>query len=221
MPLRCSTAESSRRRCRRARARAGVLTLAAALALPAQPLVAQDTGPIFQLQPGLTTADFYSAPEDVASTTGFMVRFLTRFRTGRAWLNPVIGASFLPYGSTGTGIRNTDAPTLLAGNVVRLLDRRGSGWYSLELPILVAHSPGAGPTGNVRDYGRDVVVQPTLYVHLGERLFGSFGAAWSRLDLYAFLEQNLTPNLDPGRGTRDRINPVAAFGISLAAGGAK
>ena len=200
-------------------ARRGVAALG--FTLVARSLLAQASGPVFQIQPGLATADFYSAPGDAASTTGFLLRFLTRFPTGRMWLNPVIGAALLPYGSTGTGNRNTDAPTLFAGNVFRLVDGGAARWISLELPVLVTHAPGAGPTGNVRDYGRDLVVQPTLYVHLGPRLFSDFGAQWSRVDLYAYLEQNLTPNRDPVRDARDRLNPVAVFGVSLGLGPAR
>jgi len=162
------------------------------------------------------TADFYSASEGTASSTAFLLRFMTRFPTGNMWLHPVIGASFTPYGTTGTGVRNTDAPTLFAGNVFLLIQaQRGSGWVSVELPVLVVHSPGAGSTGSMRDFGRDLILQPTAYVHLGSRLFRDFGARWSRLDLFGFLEQNLTPNRNSATGRRDRLNPVAAFGVSV------
>jgi hypothetical protein len=175
---------------------------------------------VFQLQPGLLTADFYSAGEDVTSSTAFLLRFITRFPTGRAWLNPLIGVSFTPYGSTGIDVRNTDAPTVFAGNVFTLVrETRTGGWLTVELPVLVAHTPGAGPTGTVRDYGRDVIVQPTVYVHFGATLFRDFGAQWSRLDAFALLEQNLTPGRNVLSGDRDRLNPVAVFGVSLSLGG--
>jgi hypothetical protein len=180
----------------------------------------ETTRPEFRLQAGLATTDFVSAPAGATSTTAFLVRFATRFPTGRRWLTPLIGASFTPYGSTGTSSRNTDAPTLFAGNIITLLDAtRTSGWLSLELPVLITHSPGAGPTGNVRDYGRDLVAQPTAFVHLGARLLRDLGLVWSRFDLFASVEQNLTPNRDQTSGRRDRLNPVAAFGASITLSG--
>lgn len=175
--------------------------------------------PVFQLQPGLSITSFVSTPEE-ASTTGFIVRFQTRFPMRRAWLQPVIGATLTPYGTTGFGVRNTDAPTIFAGNIFTVIDaRRGSGWLTAEVPLVIAHAPGAANSGSVREYGRDVLLQPTLYVHIGRRIFGEFGAAWSRLDFFAILEQNLTPNRHPDTGARDFFNPVAVIGASLTLGG--
>lgn len=186
------------------------------MALPAFPVAAQD--PVFQLQPGLSTADFVSVAEGIESTTGFSLRFATRFPTSQSWLTPVIGAVLLPYGSTGTGSRNTDAPTLFVGNVFSIKSASPSGWFSIELPVLLTHSPGAGPTGNPRDFGRDLVVMPTLYLHLGARALGDLGSFWSRLDVFGQVEQNLTPNRDPEGGRRDRLNPVATVGASFTVG---
>lgn len=194
--------------------RAAIAASAGLLAWPGA-AVAQ-RGPVFQLQPGIQVSDFVSVPEGTATNTAFSVRFTTRFPTGSQWLTPVVGALFLPYGSTENTIRNTDAPTIFAGNIFTLLPAsRTSGWLSLELPVLVAHSPGAGPTGSVRDYGRDLVAVPTIYLHLGGRALSEFGTIWSRLNVFAQLEQNLTPNRDPANGRRDRFNPVATFGLSL------
>jgi hypothetical protein len=188
-----------------------------AAAPPCQAQVPVD--PVFQLQPGLTTGNFVSAAED-ASTTAFSVRFQTRFPTPSAWFQPVIGATFTPYGSTGFGVSNTDAPTLFVGNIFTLLDaRRGSGWVTLEMPLIIAHAPGAASSRNPREYGRDLVAQPTVYVHLGRRLFDDFGAAWSRFDLFVLLEQNLTPNRHPDTRARDHFNPVSVVGASLTLGG--
>ncbi len=186
------------------------------LALPALPAAAQ--GPVFQLQPGTSIADFLSVEEGVESTTGFSLRFVTRFPTSWSWLTPVIGAVLLPYGSTGTGNRNTDAPTLFVGNVFSIGSPSPSGWFSVELPVLLTHSPGAGPTGNPRDFGRDLVVMPSLYVHLGARALGDLGSFWSRLDVFGQVEQNLTPNRDPSSGRRDRLNPIATVGASFTVG---
>lgn len=176
------------------------------------------SGPVFELQPGITVADFVSVPQGTATNTAFSLRFATRFPTGLTWLTPVIGAVVLPYGSTQNTIRNTDAPTLFAGNIFALLPAaRTSGWLSVEVPLLIAHSPGAGPSGSVRDYGRDLVVIPTVYLHLGPRALRELGSLWSRLNLIAQLEQNLTPNRGLS-GSRDRLNPIATIGVSLSIG---
>jgi hypothetical protein len=199
-------------------------TIAAATAMAVLfPLgsVRAQQGPVFQLQPGLQVSDFVSVPDETVTNSAFSVRFTTRFPTASRWLMPVVGVVLLPYGSTQNTIRNTDAPTIFAGNIFALLPRSSSaGWLSIELPLLIAHSPGAGPTGNVRDYGRDLVVVPTLYLHLGGRMLNEFGAVWSRLNIFVQMEQNLTPNRDPASGDRDFFNPVATFGVSLRIGGA-
>lgn len=203
------------------RARHGRRLLVAACLLFAPVSVARaQGGPVFQVQPGLQVTDFVSVPEDIRTNSAFSMRFSTRFPTTIPWLMPVLGASFLPYGTTENTIRNTDAPTLFAGNIFTLLrPARSGGWVSLELPLLIMHSPGAGPTGAVRDYGRDLFVAPSIYIHAGERGLRELGSFWSRLLLYAQVEQNLTPNRDPVRGGRDYFNPVATFGAALRIGG--
>ncbi len=176
---------------------------------------------MFELQPGITVADFVSVPSGTATNTAFSLRFATRFPTGLTWLTPVVGAVVLPYGSTQNTIRNTDAPTVFAGNIFSVLPAdRASGWLSIEVPLLIAHSPGAGPTGALRDYGRDLVVIPTVYLHLGSRALRELGSIWSRLNLIAQLEQNLTPNRGLS-GSRDRLNPIATIGVSLSIGAAR
>ena len=175
-------------------------------------------GPVFELQPGISVADFISVPEGTATNTAFSLRFATRFPTGLSWLTPVVGAVLLPYGSTENTLRNTDAPTLFAGNIFVLMPaNRTSGWLSIEVPLLLTHSPGAGPTGALRDYGRDLVVIPTVYLHLGDRALRELGSIWSRLNTFFQLEQNLTPNRGP-TGSRDRLNPIATVGLSLSIG---
>lgn len=191
---------------------AGVFLLALSSRADAQ------RAPVFELQPGFTIADFVSVPEGTATNTAFSLRFATRFPTGLTWLTPVVGAVVLPYGSTQNTVRNTDAPTLFAGNIFSLLPAsRTSGWLSIEVPLLLAHSPGAGPSGSVRDYGRDLVVIPTVYLHLGPRALRELGTIWARLNLIAQIEQNLTPNRGLS-GSRDRLNPVATIGLSLSTG---
>ena len=176
-------------------------------------------GPIFELQPGITVFDIVSTPEGTISNTAFSLRVATRFPTALKWLTPVVGAVLLPYGSTENTVRNTDAPTLFVGNIFPLLaPARTAGWLSIEVPLLIAHSPGAGPTGSVRDYGRDLVVVPTVYFHLGARALREFGTVWSRLSVFGQLEQNLTPNRDPATGDRDYFRPFATIGLSLSIG---
>lgn len=191
--------------------------IAAASVCCAGPILAQ-RGPVFELQPGISVFDFVSVPAGTVTNSAFSLRFSTRFPTRLAWLTPVIGATFLPYGTTENTVRNTDAPTLFAGNIFQLIAAgKTGGWLTLELPLVVAHSPGARPGGNSRDYGRDLVAAPTLYFHLGARALRDFGSVWSRLDVFGQLEQSLTPNESPGGG-RDYFNPVATFGVSLSLG---
>jgi hypothetical protein len=186
--------------------------------LLASPALAQ-SGPVFEVQPGIAVADFVSVPEGTATNTAFSLRFSTRFPTSRRWLTPVVGAVLLPYGSTENTTRNTDAPTIFAGNIFSVLsETRTGGWLSMEVPLVIAHSPGAGPSGNIRDYGRDLVMIPTVYLHLGTRALSELGTIWSRVNVFAQLEQNLTPNRDPSSGRRDRLNPVVTIGLSLTSG---
>ena len=176
-------------------------------------------GPVFELQPGLAVSDFVSVPEVTHTNTAFSLRFATRFPTALKWLTPVAGAVLLPYGSTENTVRNTDAPTVFVGNIFPVIsESRTGGLLSIEVPLLIAHSPGTGPTGNVRDYGRDLVIVPTVYVHVGARALREFGAVWSRLKVFGQLEQNLTPNKAPDTGRRDFFNPIATIGLSLTIG---
>jgi hypothetical protein len=198
----------------------GVLIVAASSVVLAPRSIYAQT-PVFELQPGITVTDFVSISEETPSNSGFSLRFSTKFRTSLKWLTPVVGAVFSPYGTTENSIRNTDAPTIFLGNVFPLLSPTGtSGWLSIEVPVLVTHSPGAGPTRNIRDYGRDLVILPTGYLHIGARMLSEFGSIWSRLSLFAQLEQVLTPARDPETGDRDFFNPFATFGLSLTVGGA-
>ena len=203
------------------RAIASAQILAVASILGSTPIQAQDS-PIFELQPGIAISDFISITEEMPSNSAFSVRFSTRFRTSLKWLTPLVGAVFFPYGSTENTIRNTDAPTIFVGNIFPLLSEKStSGWLSMEVPLLVTHSPGAGSTGNVRDYGKDLVILPTAYVNIGARMLSDFGSVWSRLSLFAQLEQVLTPAKDIATGDRDFFNPMATFGFSLIVGGSR
>ena len=87
----------------------------------------------------------------------------------------------------------------------------------MEIPLLIAHSPGAGASGSDHEYGRDLVVIPTAYFRLGPRALSELGSVWSNLNVFAQLEQNLTPNKDAS-GNRDYFNPIATIGLSFFVG---
>lgn len=182
-------------------------------------LSAQETGPVLLLQPGMASADFLSAPEGDPSTTGFNLRFATMVYTRTRWITPIVGASVTPYGSSGVSRRNTNTPILFAGNVFPLLSARHTdGWVSLSIPVLLTYTFGGGGQRNPRIYGRDVVIQGSLDILAGKKIFGEFGGTLSRLRIYALLEQNLTPNRRAFDDTLDRFNPVAYYGITLPIG---
>ncbi|HSA55270.1 MAG TPA: hypothetical protein VLE53_06170 [Gemmatimonadaceae bacterium] len=198
---------------------AGRAAMLVTLALAPLRVDAQSTGPTFLLQPGLLSADFVSSDAGLGSTTGFNVRFETRFRIGPGWLNPLVGASVMPYGTSGLGGRNLNAPTVFFGNAFPLVrSGRTNGWLTLQLPLLVYHTYGGGSENTSRLYGRDLHVQLASYVHIGRKTLQEFGPNWMRLDAYAFLEQNLTPNRDPVTGRKDWFNPTALFGLSVSFG---
>jgi len=193
--------------------------LLAALALGGGGVGAQARGPALLLQPGMASADFLSAPEGDPSTTGFNLRFATVVYTRSRWITPIVGASVTPYGSSGVSRRNTNTPILFAGNVFPILPaKRTHGWVSLDLPLLLTYSFGGGGQRNPRIYGRDVVIQGSLDIHAGRKIFGEFGGTLSRLRVYALIEQNLTPNRRAFDDTLDRFNPVAYYGITLPIG---
>lgn len=197
--------------------RCGVLLFA--LVLGGGILRAQTTGPVLLLQPGMASADFLSAPEGDPSTTGFNLRFATMVYTRSSWITPIVGASVTPYGSSGISRRNTNTPILFAGNVFPLLSARHTdGWVSLSIPVLLTYTFGGGGQRNPRIYGRDVVVQGSLDILAGKKIFGEFGGTLSRLRVYALIEQNLTPNRRAFDDTLDRFNPVAYYGITLPIG---
>lgn len=192
---------------------AALLWLAGASTAAAQ----SGSGPIFTLQPGMLLTDFVSSGR--SSSTGFNLRFDTRFPTGWRWLTPVIGASVLPYGTSAPGGRSLNTTSVFVGNVFPVV--RGApenGWFTVELPLLLYHAYAGGSAGDPRLYRRDLYLQVAAYMHLGRRVLHEFGPRWSRLDLYAFVEQNLTPD-ENAAGRIDRFNPTALFGLSLPFGG--
>jgi hypothetical protein len=179
----------------------------------------QGAGAQFEFQPGLQSTDLVSAPSGISSATGFNLRIATRFPTRNRWFTPVVGASVEPYGSSDVNDRNANAPRLFIGNVFPVVDSSGTrGWATVELPLLVYHEYGGGGASSRRLYGRDLYGQLAVYVHLGQKVLRSLGAAWAQLDFYGFLEQNLTPNRNVVTGRVDRFNPVVLYGVSIPVG---
>lgn len=198
----------------------GLLLLASVLT--ANVSAGQDTGVLLLLQPGMASADFLSAPDGDPSTTGFNLRFATIVYTGTRWITPIVGANVTPYGSSGASRRNTNTPTLFAGNVFPLLSsRRTGGWLSLEVPLVLTYTFGGGGQRNPRIYGRDLALQSAFTLHLGRKLLGDFGGTLSRLRVYALMEQNLTPNRRRSDLPIDRFNPMAFYGITIPLGSAR
>jgi len=187
-----------------------MLALAAAGAAEAQSL-----GPVVLLQPGMASADFLSAPPGEPATTGFNLRFAALVPSGVRWLTLIAGASVTPYGSSGPSRRNTNTPQLFVGNVFPVLSaRRTQGWLSVDAPLLLTYTFGGGGQHNVRVYGRDVVAEVAVTLHVGRKVLSGFGGSLSRLRLYTLFDQNLTPNR-PFEGTMDRFNPVAYYGVTV------
>ena len=198
----------------------GLLLLASVLT--ATTSLGQATGVVLLLQPGMASADFLSAPDGDPSTTGFNLRFAAVVSTGTRWITPIVGASVTPYGSSGASRRNTNTPTLFAGNILPLLSsRRTGGWLSLDVPVLLTYTFGGGGQRNPRIYGRDVAVQSAFTLHLGRKLLGEFGGTLSRLRVYALMEQNLTPNRRRSDLPIDRFNPMAFYGITIPVGSSR
>jgi hypothetical protein len=199
------------------------LALVACLTLAAAPAVAQqdDTRPItLLLQPGMLSADFLSAPEGYASTTGFNLRFATTIATRSRWLTLLVGGSVTPYGTSGISFRNNNTPMLFVGNVFPGFSaERTNGWVSLELPLLLTYSFRGGGSRNQELFGKDIVAEAAFGVHLGRKVLRELGAPLSRLRLYFLVDHLLTPNEDPVTGRIDRFNPVAMYGITIPIGG--
>jgi hypothetical protein len=170
------------------------------------------------LQPGMLTADFVSARNVLGSTTGFNARFLLRPVTGTwcRWCRLRAGVNITPYGVTGPGGREENAPSLFVGHAFALLaSSRTGGWLSLDLPLQFHYGFGGGGRRNERLYGRDLFLEAAATVHVGRKLLRDLGPVWSRLTLYLLVDQNLTPNPDLLSGRTDRFNPIALYGVSI------
>ena len=54
----------------------------------------------------------------------------------------------------------------------------------MEIPLLIAHSPGAGPSGSAGDYGRDLVVRSDCLFPSGASRTPELGTVWSKLNVF-------------------------------------
>jgi hypothetical protein len=170
--------------------------------------------PTFVFEPGVMTLDAVSAPTETGSSTGLNLRFLADFRTPIPWLNVEIGTSFAPLGLSN-GRRELNEPTFFYGPSIMLLPRdRTKNWLELTLPILGSYHLDENGEAE-RLYVNDLVTQGVVVVPIGRQLMGDMGAFWSRLTLYAIIEQNLTPSRDATTGKVDRFNPVFLYGVSI------
>lgn len=195
--------------------RTGLVVFCAMVSAWAGVMGAQETGPVVLLQPGMASGDFVSAPAGEPATTGFNLRFAGVVPTSKRWLTLIVGGSVTPYGTNGASRRNSNTPVLFIGNVFPVLGAsRTAHWLSIDAPILLTYTSGGGGEHNARPYGRDVVIEGALTVHLGRKLLSGFGGPLARLRIYGLLDQVLTPNRDQF-GQVDRFNPVAYYGITL------
>lgn len=173
--------------------------------------------PTFVVEPGIITVNAVSAPVPTGSSTGLNLRFLTVIPTSILWLSVEIGTSFAPLGLSN-GQRALNEPAFFYGPIVMLLPRdRTANWVELSLPILGAYR--LDETGEEdRLYVNDLVAQGVVTVPLGQQMMADMGRFWSRLTLYAIVEQNLTPSRNFTTRKIDRLNPTFLYGVSIALG---
>lgn len=175
--------------------------------------------PEFLFQPGMLTADFVSAPNELPTTSGFNLRFATLIPSSSRWWTLIVGASVTPYGTSGITPRSHNAPLLFVGNVFPgIAARRTGGWLDLQFPIYLTYALGGGGPHNRALYGRDVVGEAALQVRVGEKVLRDLGPAFSRVRIYLMVNQLLTPNRDPVTRETDRFNPVALYGVTIPIG---
>ena len=188
-------------------------TLACSLTTSA---AAQTVSPLVLVETGLLTADFLSAPSNVTATTGFNFRFVALIPTPLQRITVMLGASLTPYGTTGFGERDTNAPSVFGGVLTPLLDERQTGgWFRVDLPVLWYYSYGGGGEHTRAVYGRDIYAELAIAIPLGTKLLGDLGPGWSHVEGYVRLDQNLTPNRQQVSRRLDRFNPVAMYGVAL------
>ena len=177
---------------------------------------AQALRPTVLIQPGMTSADFFSAPKGEPSTTGFSLRFAGVIPSTSRWWTLIVGAHVTPNGSSGASRRNTNTPALFVGNLFPLVDATTTnGWLSIDVPVLMTYSYEGGRSGNKRIYGTDLVVQAAFTAHVGDKLLHELGDRLGRLRAYAYVEHLLTPNRDVVSRAIDRFNPVVHYGLTI------
>lgn len=180
---------------------------------------AQERSPVLLLQPGVMSADFISAPDGYPSTSGFNLRFATVVPSGSKWWTLIVGASVTPYGTSGASPRNANAPTLFVGNVFPGLSKEQTGgWVDVQFPVYLTYTYGGGGARNPSLYGRDVLGEMALQLHIGEKILHDLGPGFSRLRGYLMINQVLTPNEDLTTGVTDRFNPMALYGLTIPIG---
>jgi hypothetical protein len=170
--------------------------------------------PTFVFEPGVMTLNAVSAPTEAGSSTGLNLRFLADFRTPIPWLNIELGTSFAPLGLSN-GRRELNEPTFFYGPSIMLLPRdRTRNWLELTLPVLGSYHLDENGEAE-RLYVNDLVAQGVMVIPIGQQLMGDMGAFWSRLTVYAIIEQNLTPSRNATTEKVDRFNPVFLYGVSI------
>jgi hypothetical protein len=170
--------------------------------------------PTLAFEPGVMTLNAVSAPTQTGSSTGLNLRFLANFRTAIPWLSVEVGTSFAPLGLSN-GRRELNEPTFFYGSSIMLLPRdRTRNWLELTLPVLGSYHLDENGEAE-RLYVNDLVTQGVVVVPIGQQLMGDMGAFWSRLTLYAIVEQNLTPSRNATTEKVDRFNPVFLYGVSI------
>jgi hypothetical protein len=173
-------------------------------------------------EPGLLTASAISAPEGASSLTAFYVRALVITGRDSSRIKGVLGASALPFGYRGSGVRNQNAPSVFGGVQLSLLPaHKTGGWFSLYVPLLAVYSYRGGRTDNTRLYGTDLAGEATLVLYVGRKFFADLGGPWSRLGAFINMFQNLTPNADGTTGERDYFRPDFMYGVSIALAGSR
>lgn len=173
-------------------------------------------------EPGLLTAAAVSAPEGATALTAFYVRAIVIAGRDSSRIKGVLGASALPFGYRGSGVRNQNAPSVFGGVQLSLLPaHKTGGWFSLYVPLLAVYSYRGGRTDNTRLYGTDIAGEATIILYVGRKLFADLGAPWSRFGAFINMYQNLTPNADATTGERDRFRPDFMYGVSIPLAGTR
>ena len=181
-----------------------------------KPAVAQSLSPFVLVEAGLLTADFLSAPPNLTATTGFNFRFDALIPTPWPRFTVMLGASLTPYGTSGFGERNTNAPGVFGGVLMPLLNERTTGgWFRVDLPLLWYYSYGGGGEHNREVYGRDIYAEVAVAVPIGTKLLHDLGPGWNQVEAYIRIDQNLTPNRQQVSRRLDRVNPIAMYGVAL------